>query len=170
MICYLTEKRGIGSELEEAQSFKEIFALVQKAVERTLKESRAGLNLGIMELGNEKDKFLGAFYPAGSNIIVMNNTPIRRIMETDEALFKPYVFHVLLHEYLHSLGYLDEATVRRLSHGICRQLLGDNHTTTQMVANIEKFFPNLIYPEGFPGNRNNMMLIEDIDDGMDYIG
>ncbi len=170
MLCYLMDKRGLDKELDEAQSFKDIFGLVQRAVERTLRESRAGLNLGVMELGNEKDKFLGAFYPAGSNIIVLNNTPIRRILETNEELFKPYVFHVLLHEYLHSLGYLDEGTVRSLTYRICAEMLGEGHVATRMTGNVERFFPNLVYPDGRPADRTKMLLIEDIDRGMDYIG
>jgi hypothetical protein len=157
------------NDLEQATSFHEIFALVQRSVEDIMKESRAGMNLGIMELGNGKGQFLGAFYPAQSNIIVMNNTPLRRIVETDPNLFKPYVFHVLLHEYLHSLGYLDEKTVKKLSYKICSQILGDNHAATEMSINMQKFFPNLIYPDGYPANNDKMLLIEDLDQGMNYI-
>lgn len=36
--------------------------MVQIAVEKMIGESRAGMNLGVMELGNKKNKFLGAFY------------------------------------------------------------------------------------------------------------
>ncbi len=170
MICMLTHEKRMAGTLEQANSFHDIFELVQTAVQKTLRESRAGLNLGIMELGNEKDKFLGAFYPAESNIIVLNNTPLRRIAETDPELFRPYLFHVLLHEYLHSLGYLDERTVRTIAYKICSEVLGEEHAATQMTGNIEKFFQNLVYPEGWPGDKTKMLLIEDIDRGMDYIG
>ncbi|MBI4170734.1 MAG: hypothetical protein HY514_03500 [Candidatus Aenigmarchaeota archaeon] len=169
MICLLAHEQQVSKALEEANSFHEIFALVQTAVEKTLRESRAGLNLGIMELGNEKNKFLGAFYPAESNIIVLNNTPLRRIAETNPELFKPYLFHVILHEYLHSLGYLDENTVRSISYSVCSQMLGENHPATQMTIDIERFFPSLVYPYGLPANTQHMLLIEDLDRGMDYI-
>lgn len=166
LLAYTKEMRD---ELEQAKSYHDIFQLVQAAVRHVLRESRAGLNLGIMELGNGRGQFLGAFYPAESNIIVLNSTPLRRIAETDQRLFKPYLFHVLLHEYLHSLGYLDEPTVRRLAYSICVQALGEAHPATAMTTNIEKFFPNLVYPGGAPADRNRMLLIEDLDRGMDYI-
>lgn len=163
-------KHEITNELEDAESLRDIFNLVQTAVEKTINESRAGLNIGIMELGNEPNQFLGAFYPAGSNIIVLNSTPLRRIEETMPDLFKPYVFHVLLHEYLHSLGYLDERTARQICYDICRKMFGTGHIATKMALDIGKFMPQLIYPDGYPGNTNRMKLIENIDGGMDYIG
>jgi len=168
MICYY-EESSVKRELEHAANFHEIFSLVQAAVRHTINESRAGLNLGIMEMGNDANKFLGAFYPAGSNIIVLNSTPLRRIGETNEELFRPYVFHVLLHEYLHSLGYLDERTVRQLAYRICAKVLGDGHISTRMTSNIDEFFPNLVYPRGSPAVPDKMILIEDLDGGMDYI-
>ena len=169
MLHLLAYTEGMREELDQAESYHDIFELVQAAVRRILRESRAGLNLGIMELGNAPGQFLGAFYPAESNIIVLNRTPLRRIMETDPRLFKPYVFHVLLHEYLHSLGYMDEPMVRRLTHTICVQTLGGAHAATQMSADIEKFLQNLIYPRGSPTDKSSMLLIEDLDKGMDYI-
>jgi hypothetical protein len=156
-------------EVMKASSFHDIFQLVQYAVQKTIKESRAGLNLGIMELGNESGKYLGAFYPAGSNIIVLNNTPMRRMAETASELINPYIFHVLLHEYLHSLGYLDESSVRLLSFSICSSMLGKDHPSSKMAQDIGAFLPNLVYPEHIPLNSGKMLLIEDIDGSMDYI-
>jgi hypothetical protein len=170
MLYYLkSHKRNLSLELEQAKSFHDIFALVQRSVELVLNESRAGLNLGIMDLGNKQGQFLGAFYPSESNIIVMNATPLKKITETNEELFKPYVYFVLLHEYLHSLGYLDEKDVRNISYEICSGILGEEHMATRMVTNIEEFFPYLIYEEGMPAGKDSMLLIEDLDGGMDYI-
>ena len=150
--------------LEEAENIHDIFSLVKDAVRKTIKESRAGINLGLIELGNPAEGFLGAYYPVGSNIIVMNKTPIRRITETNPDLMKPYLFSVLLHEYLHSLGYLKEDDTRKLTYMVTRRIFGDDHIVTELSGNLNKFLPYLIYPGGFPQTENEITLIEDHED------
>lgn len=150
--------------LEEAENIHEIFSLVKDAVRETIRESRAGINLGLIELGNSDKGFLGAYYPVGSNIIVMNKTPIRRITETNPELMKPYLFSVLLHEYLHSLGYLQEEDTRKLTYLVTKQVFGDDHIVTEISGNLNKFLPYLIYPGGFPQTENEITLIEDTEE------
>lgn len=71
--------------------------------------------LGLVNLGMKKGYFIGAFHPVGSNIIVMNKSPLKIAMEnTEKKIYNSYCFLLLLHEYLHSLGYLDEEKVREL--------------------------------------------------------
>ena len=154
--------------LEEAENIHDVFSLVKDAVRETIKESRAGINLGLIELGNPDKGFLGAYYLVGSNIIVMKKTPIRRIAETNPDLMKPYLFSVLLHEYLHSLGYLKEEDTRKLTHMVTRQVFGDDHIVTELSGNLNKFLPYLIYPGGFPQTENEITLIEDTED-LSYI-
>ncbi|MCD4815487.1 MAG: hypothetical protein K8R06_03695 [Methanosarcinales archaeon] len=40
--------------------------------------------------------------------------------ETRPGLFKPFAAHVLMHEYIHSPGYLDEQLVRQLAQDLTR--------------------------------------------------
>lgn len=108
--------------------------------------SRAGLMLGIQELGAPLKGFIGAYFPVASNIIVINKTPLRRITQTKPTLLQPYGFHVLLHEYIHSLGYLDEQTTRQLTYEISKKQFGKEHIITELATNMEKYFPNLVYP------------------------
>ncbi len=161
-------------KLEGAENVSEVFEAVKDAVRESIGDSRAGLNLGLMEMGNGNASWLGAFYPVGSNVIVMNKTPLRRIAETEPGLMKPYLFHVLLHEYLHSLGFVDEPSCRLLTYNICKKVLGTKHVATQMSRDISRFMSYLIYPGGFPQvdkDVNNMEIIEDFDrDHEIYIG
>ncbi len=83
---------------EKAETLSDIFEVVKTTVEKTTGKSRGGIMLGLANLGNQPNGFFGAFYPVGSNIIVMNNVPLQRIKESDPSLWKPYVFHVQLHE------------------------------------------------------------------------
>ncbi len=153
--------------IEKAENLEGIFDLVKETVNKTLNESRAGINIGMMELGNSKHGITNAFYPVGSNVIVLNKTPIRKILQTDKDYLKPYLFSILLHEYLHSLGYLDERTVRILTYEICAKALGKHHVSTEISKDIRKFLPMMMHPGGFPPS-NELEIIEIPED--DYIG
>jgi len=133
--------------LENAESLSDIFEVVKTAVVQSLGRSRAGLMLGLADLGNHPQGWLGAFYPVGSNVIVMNKIPLQRIKETNPELYKPYAFHVLLHEYLHSLGNIDENVVRKKVFDITKEVFGEEHLTTQLAKDTSCFFPNLVYPD-----------------------
>jgi hypothetical protein len=127
-------------------SLIDTFEEVKEAVRKIEGRSRAGLMLGLQEIGSSLDGFVGAYFPVASNIIIVNTTPLRRILETNKRLLKPYAFHVLLHEYIHSLGYLDEATTERKTYEISKQYFGKDHIVTEFSTDMRKFFPNLVYP------------------------
>jgi len=122
------------------------FEQVKDVVRRQEGRERAGLMLGLQELGASLAGFVGAYYPVDSNIIVVNKTPLRRIMETEPQLFEPYSFHILLHEYIHSLGLLDEELTRRKAYDISRRHFGEDHLATEFARSLEQFMPNLVYP------------------------
>ncbi len=124
----------------------ETFEQVKESVRRTEKKSRAGLMLGLQEMGSTMNGFIGGYYPVDSNIIVLNRTPLRRIEETDSRLLKPYSFHVMLHEYIHSLGMLDEEATRRKTYEVSMACFGKDHVITELSCDMTKFFPNLVYP------------------------
>ncbi len=132
--------------LDEARSLADIFEVVKALVEKSMGKCRGGLMLGMANLGNDPQGFLGGFFTTGSNVIVLNKIPLQRIMETRPELYKPYAFHVLLHEYIHSLGYLDESEVKRMVHRISREALGEEHLATQIAASTSGFIKHLTYP------------------------
>ena len=128
------------------QSLIDNFELVKEAVSKSKSRSRAGLMLGLQELGSSLNGFIGAYYQIASNIIIVNSTPIRRIIETNLKLLQPYGFHVLLHEYIHSLGFLDEIITEKKTYEITKEFFGKDHIATKLSVNIKDFFPNLVYP------------------------
>ena len=127
-------------------SLIENFELVKEAVRKSEGRSRAGLMLGLQELGSSLSGFIGAYYQIASNIIIVNATPIRRIMQTNPQLLNPYGFHVLLHEYIHALGFLNESVTRQKTYEISKNHFGERHIVTKLSTDIKQFFPNLIYP------------------------
>ncbi|MDD1732328.1 MAG: hypothetical protein LUO83_09395 [Methanothrix sp.] len=165
------------SRLEEAKSMPDIFELVKSLVLKSMGKSRGGLMLGLANLGNNPQTFLGGFFATGSNVIVLNRIPLQRIKETRPEIFKPYVFHVLLHEYIHSLGFLDEAEVRSrvlaLSRealvrsrvlALSREALGEKHLATMMAEDCGGFISYLAYPGlAWRGEDEKMELVEGFD-------
>ncbi|UCH88799.1 MAG: hypothetical protein JSV49_11240 [Thermoplasmata archaeon] len=150
--------------LENAKSLADIFEVVKSAVVKSMGRSRGGLMLGLSDLGNHPQGFFGAFFPVGTNIIVMNKIPLLRIKETQPELYKPYAFHVLLHEYLHTLGYLDESVVRKMVYDISVELFGKTHLTSRIAANTSRFFPNLVYPNiTWQPEELSIELVDDFD-------
>jgi hypothetical protein len=61
---------------------------------------------------------VGAFHPIGTNDIVLNRRLMRAKMDLRQ---KAHIFTILLHEYLHSLGYHNEEHVRRFVYKICKE-------------------------------------------------
>ncbi len=156
---------SFNSRLDSADDLADIFEIVKLAVRETTGRERSGLMLGLANLGGGPQGFVGAFYPVATNIIVMNSLPLRRIRETDPALYKPYVFHILLHEYLHTLGIIDESATRQKTLDISLRLFGKNHPVAQFAADLSKFMPKLVYPVyGWqPSEEFRLELVEGFD-------
>jgi len=150
--------------LEAAGTLADIFEVVKRAVLEFKGITRGGLMLALADLGNRPNGFFGGFFQVGSNIIVMNKIPLARIKETRHDLYKPYAFHVLLHEYLHTLGYLDEELVRKLVLDISEKAFSRDHVTTRIARNTSGFFPNLVYPNiSWQPADLKLELVEDFD-------
>ncbi|MBN2203084.1 MAG: hypothetical protein JW700_02790 [Candidatus Aenigmarchaeota archaeon] len=150
-------------KINESSSIPDIFEMVKEAVWKSLRRSRAGLTLGLVDMGNHEHGFVGGYYVTGSNMIVMNESPLKRIQETEPKLLNAYVFHVLLHEYLHSLGIYEERDVKDLTYEISREIFGERNVVTAISKDINKFFPNLIYPDGAPNIDAPVRFVPDFD-------
>jgi len=140
------EINSFGSKLERAKDIPDIFELVKQAVRKTTGKERSGLMLGLSNLGGGPDGFVGAYYPVATNIIVMNTMPLDRIRQTDPSLYKPYVFHILLHEYIHALGTIDEKATRDKASEISAEIFGTAHPATELAQDMTKYMPKLVYP------------------------
>ena len=120
---------SLSSELEGAKDYGDIFSIVKKAVRISIGQHRVGL---MLYLGNLPMR-VGAFHPIGTNDIVLNKRLLNTAGKT-ESKWKAYVFSILLHEYLHTLGYVDERQVRGLTYKICLQNFGENHLVSEAAV------------------------------------
>jgi hypothetical protein len=117
--------------LDKCMEFACVFELVKEIVRRDLGISRAGLMLGLAELPER----VGAFHGVGGNFIVMNRRLLDVVVRSaaNRRQINAYVFYILLHEYLHALGFLSEKQVEETSAELCEKALGTDHPATQMA-------------------------------------
>lgn len=91
---------------------------------------------------------IGAYHPVGANIIVLNKSLIDGLKKVtrNPRQVNSFIFMVLMHEYLHTLGFLDENEVRKTARQICIDSLGEEHPTVKLAtANWLEMFPQLQY-------------------------
>jgi len=123
------------------KDFNEVFELVKSVVLQKFRMHRAGLSLILQMMPSN----LGAYHMLGSNSIVMNSyllAAVKKVAGSTEE-YNSYVFMVLAHEYLHSLGIVDENTVRQMTFDLCKWMFGEDHVATKMAQED----PSIIYPQ-----------------------
>ena len=162
----------VAKRLERAKDLPEIFELVKDTVRATLGISRGGLMLGLADLGGGKEQWIGGLYPVATNVIVMNRRPLNIIKVTKPELYKSYVYHVLLHEYIHSLGVMDEGETRRKAYEVSKASFGRGHIATAIAEDLSKVLPFVTYPGQMPMPENaDMELVKNFDySSASYIG
>jgi hypothetical protein len=124
----------------------DIFEKVKADVNKETRRHRAGLSLGLIEMGILPEGFIGGMFFSGGTMILMNVTPLRVIInQQPNEIVWAYVYHILLHEYLHSLGFLNEDQCRDLTLQISKNVFQD--PTHPVVVLAEKglgaYFPDL---------------------------
>jgi hypothetical protein len=159
-------------ELNDCSDFAEIFYLVKRAVEITLNKRRVGLILGLTDLPSQ----IGAFHTVGSNFIVMNRSLLKQITNAckNRKLINAYIFHILLHEYIHSLGYLDERLTQDLTYAISEKVLGEEHPAAQIAKyGIISMFPSIRmeYQDPRIETSTKIEIVDDFErDNLSYFG
>lgn len=117
--------------LDTAQGYGEVWGIVKENVKTILDKERKGMMLFLDDLPLR----LGAYHPLGTNNIVLNRALVHVVEAATDSkkLVNAFVYTILLHEYLHALGLVREAEVRRLVYGISNRCLGDEHIATRLA-------------------------------------
>lgn len=163
-------KKYFRKRYDEASGFAEIFEVIKEGVEKIFGRSRSGLMLAFQDLGVQPRGFIGAFHPVGSNVIVMNKAILKIIEHSRRDILKPYVFHVLMHEYLHTLGVLNERHTELFTFDVNLQLFGRDHEATKMSFNFDRILPEIILPEFALMPREQTIDVLDDFETTSYIG
>jgi hypothetical protein len=147
--------------LDSCEDFGDVFELVKKSAERSLGHRRAGLMLYLARL----PKHIGAFHTVGTNGIVMNRNTLDVITHGARSLreINSYVYSILLHEYLHALGYIEERDVRKLVYDVSLDTFGPDHPATQSASKgPSAIFPDIVLNE-LPTDTPDVEVIPDIE-------
>ncbi|MEO9321605.1 MAG: hypothetical protein ABI361_13140 [Nitrososphaera sp.] len=133
------------ARLAETLDFDAAFELVKSAVFAKFRMHRAGLSLILQVMPGH----VGAYHVLGSNAIVVNSYVLNAIKRAASSLeeYNAYIFMVLAHEYLHSLGITNENTVRQMTFELCSSALGPTHMAARMAKeDPTSLFRNLNLP------------------------
>ncbi|MEM0141174.1 MAG: hypothetical protein QXN66_03955 [Thermoplasmatales archaeon] len=111
--------------LKDDINYDGVFTLVKKAVKAFLGKERTGLGLALSRLPAE----LGAFWQVGGNYVIVNKSLIDALRAAGRSQLEinSFVFVILMHEYVHSIGVLDEVGARELTKRICQNLFPVDH-------------------------------------------
>lgn len=149
------------SMIDSADGFKEVWEIVKETVKVFLGKERLRMLLFLDDMPLN----LGAYHQLGTNNIVLNRS-LLNIVETvtkSKKLVNAFVYSILTHEYLHSLGHVSEVEVRSLVYDISKHCFGEKHIATSLA---EKTPWSLL--KGIPLNemklpKSPMELIKDLE-------
>ena len=158
----------LGERLARPSDYGEIFRVVRSAVRTVLGIERPGLGLTLSDLPPQ----LGAYWQITGNMIVLNEGLVEAMRAHAESPLElnSFIYVILAHEYLHSLGYLDEGAVRQVTARVTRTAFGAEHPATRMAeGDLWKMFPFLAYAAGGRGQRLKVVSRFDLDTTQTYI-
>jgi len=135
------DKIDNNNRLLDLKDFNEVFEFVKTSVNSVYDMKRAGLSLMLHGMPAR----VGAYHVLGSNVIAINSVLLELVRKhsTSNYEYNSYLFTVLLHEYLHSFGILDENTVRNMSLKLCENFFGENRIVTVIAEDPLKIFPQI---------------------------
>ncbi|MCI4373753.1 MAG: hypothetical protein L3K02_08970 [Thermoplasmata archaeon] len=106
------------------------------------------------------------------NLIVMNEGLVEamRTHAKNPLEFNSFLYVILAHEYLHSLGYLDERAVREVTARVTRTAFGPDHPATRMAeGDLWRMFPFLANARGGRGSHLRVVPRFDLQSTDTYI-
>jgi len=114
--------------LETAKNYAEVWQIVKDTVEFSLGKHRDSIMLFLDDLPLQ----LGAYYPLGTNNIVLNRTLVEIVEASisSKEVVNALVYNLLLHEYLHALGDISEVGVKHKVIEVVKKCFGEDHIAT----------------------------------------
>jgi hypothetical protein len=158
----------LAERLSRPLDYDGVFAIVREVVRKTLHLDRPGLGLGLSALPPN----VGAYWPVTGNLIVLNESLVATMRSHARSPLElnAFVYVVLAHEYLHSLGYLGEPEVRRATAWVTREAFGPAHLATSLAeGDLWKAYPFLQEAEGGDGRQVKVVRGFDRESTQSYI-
>jgi hypothetical protein len=156
------------SMIDDAEGFRGVWEIVKETVKVSLSKQRLGMLLFLDDLPLN----LGAYHQLGTNNIVLNRSLVNIVQAVTKSkkLVNSFVYSILTHEYLHSLGYVSETEVHSLVYEISKQCFGADHTVTILAKKTPWSLIKGIPLTGLTTTKQPMELIKDLEKtNQDYI-
>ncbi|MEM0156445.1 MAG: hypothetical protein QXN26_00065 [Thermoplasmataceae archaeon] len=157
---------GQAENLESPMDYDAVFSVVKRSVRKVTGRERAGLGLALSRL----PPTLGAFWQVGGNYIVINEALVDEMAKiaSSPLEFNSFVYMILTHEYLHSVGYIDEREARIMTEKVSRSTFGNDHPATVMSSrDLWQMYPQLLSVHG--GTGSSIRIISKFDsDSLSY--
>jgi hypothetical protein len=120
-----------GEELNKAKDYAEVWKIVKETVEYAMGKRGGCMMLFLDDLPLQ----LGAYYPVGTNNIVLNRALVDVVEASlsDKIKVNALIYNLLLHEYLHALGEMSEVGVRRQVVDVAKKSFGEMHLATELA-------------------------------------
>ena len=114
-----------------AADYAEVWQIVKDTVDFAFGKRRGSMMLFLDDLPLQ----IGAYYPVGTNNIVLNRhlVDIVEVTLSDKKRVNALVYNLLLHEYLHALGELSEIEVRLQVVVVAEKCFGQEHSATVLA-------------------------------------
>ena len=159
---------ALAKDLAHAEDYDQVFRVVRRAVRSVLGRERPGLGLALSDLPNG----VGAYWPVTGNLIVLNDALLRTMRGMASSLeeYNAFTYVLLAHEYLHSLGYLDETAVREVTARVTRGAFGAEHLATHLAeGDLWRRYPFLRFSRGGDGRKLRLVRGFDRETTSNYI-
>jgi hypothetical protein len=155
------------NNLETADSYAEVWQIVKDTVEFSLGKRRGSMMLFLDDLPLQ----LGAYHPVGTNNIVLNRALVEIVEASISAkrVVNALVYNLLLHEYLHALGEMSEAKVRRGVVEVERACFGDEHIATVIARKTPWVLLQNIPLHAVNAPKRVMQIVKDFEKTGKYI-
>jgi hypothetical protein len=120
-----------GLQLDDVKNYAEVWQIVKETVQFALGERRDSIMLFLDDLPLQ----LGAYYPIGTNNIVLNRSLVEIVEASvsSKSTVNALIYNLLLHEYLHALGKYSEVDVRCMVVKVAEKCFGKQHTATEIA-------------------------------------
>lgn len=155
-------------KLEKANSFEDIYVIVKQLVMERYGIRRGGMGLILADL----PPHVAAYHEIGSNAIVVNKALLNAVYGATRSknMVNSYLFVVLLHEYLHALGFDEKQTRELVKDAVLSALPFDHPAVRIATTSIYEAVPELRNAV-VQVNPSKPVLVKDFDkDNLTYIG
>ncbi|MGD0979724.1 MAG: hypothetical protein ABR962_11375 [Candidatus Bathyarchaeia archaeon] len=162
-----SEVKDYRKRLETAASYGEVWEIVKDTMESALHKRRSGIMLFLDNLPIQ----LGAYYPVGTNNIVLNRVLVQIVEAAVESkrVVNALVYNLLVHEYLHALGEFSEVAVRNLVVEVARKCFGEDYIVTQVAVKSPWSLLKGIPLEGVSVPKRFMEIVKDFEKTDKYV-